>query len=531
MRRRLFARRSFRTKMVLVLFGCIAGYLLFTLVMINLLLKPYYKSSKERSLSQNFQEICELDYNRSDISTQLEAIGENNNIRILIVANSDDAYGVLYCSPGFRDAFTLPYDSSYDYGGQLFGDWLQPGDGQSSGDYLSLFTEKPSFGVRTNQRMGTSYLSLYACNYKDYGSRPMKFYYIINTPIAAMDDGVSVFNSFALIIGVFVLLIGGCATFIVGTKMVEPILSASDTAKRMSQLDFSERLAVSSEDEIGQLAESINTLSEQLELKINQLSVANSQLKRELARKDRIDAMRRQFISDVSHELKTPLSIILGYCEGLQLNINDEEKEYYCATIQDEAMRMSKLCMRLLDLAELESGEVEQQMSCFDLGELAADRLNKLAILLDERSVKAETVITTSAPVWGDRDRIEEVINNLLANARNHTPDNGTIRVTVSDEGGKVRCGVYNSGSSIPEESIDRVWESFYKVDKARTRAYGGSGLGLKIVSTILKAHNAEYDVKNLDDGVLFSFTLAKATSAQLEQAAHNQLEQPDTVI
>lgn len=505
--------------MVLVLFGCIAGYLVFTLLMNDLLLKPYYKSIKERSLSQNYQEISDLDYNRSDIATQLESIGENNNIRILIVANADDVYGVLYCSPGFRDAFTLPYDSSYDYGGQLFGNWLVPEDGQSAGDHISLFSEKPSFGVRTNQRMGTSYLSLYACNYKTYGGRQMKFYYIINTPIAAIDDSVSVFNNFALIIGLFVLVIGGLATFIIATKVVEPILNASETAKRMSQLDFSERLAVSSEDELGQLAQSINTLSEQLELKISQLSIANSQLKRELARKDRIDAMRRQFISDVSHELKTPLSIILGYCEGLQLNINDDEKEYYCATIQDEAMRMSRLCMRLLDLAELESGEVGQQMSCFDLGELAADRLNKLAILLDERNIKAETEVTASSPVWGDRDRIEEVINNLLANARNHTPDNGTIKITVSEEGDKVRCSVYNSGSHIPEESLDRIWESFYKVDKARTRAYGGSGLGLKIVSTILKAHNADYDVKNLDDGVLFSFAIGKATAAQISDA------------
>ena len=314
------------------------------------------------------------------------------------------------------------------------------------------------------------------------------------------------------IIGLILLLLGGAATFVVGSRFAIPIVRASRAADQVAHLNFSERLPITSSDELGQLSGSINNLSDQLRTKIEELSVANQNLRKELMHRKKIDEMRRTFISDVSHELKTPLAIILGYCEGLQMNVNSEEREYYCSVIEDEATRMSNLASRLLKLAELESGEMEPEISVFDLRALAEDRLEKLGLLLEERGITHNFYcIEDSVPVLGDAERIEEVVNNLLTNAKNHTPDGGEITVFISVDNGTVTCRIHNTGSHIPEESLERIWESFYKVDKARTRSYGGSGLGLKIVSSILSAHNSSFGAYNTDIGVEFYFTLEQA--------------------
>ncbi len=202
------------------------------------------------------------------------------------------------------------------------------------------------------------------------------------------------------------------------------------------------------------------------------------------------------------------------------MNVNSDEREYYCSVIEDEAIRMSNLASRLLQLAELESGEMEPELSLFNLRELAYDRLSKLGLLLEERGISHRLDCSEEhIYVKADLERIEEVLNNLLTNARNHTPDGGEISVQLTSENGIVTCRVHNTGSHIPEESLERIWDSFYKVDKARTRSYGGSGLGLKIVSTILTAHNADFGARNTDTGVEFYFTLRQADAPVLQES------------
>ena len=219
--------------------------------------------------------------------------------------------------------------------------------------------------------------------------------------------------------------------------------------------------------------------------------------------------MRRELLSNVSHEFKTPLAIIMGYCEGLQLNINNDEKDYYCSVISDEAVKLNNIAARLLDLAELESGAI-LDISSFSLSELADERMRTMSYMFAEQGISAEFHSDGECLVSGDCGRIEEVINNLLSNALHHTPRGGRISVDVNENSDNVSCTVFNSGSHIPEESLDRIWESFYKVDKARTRKYGGSGIGLKIVSSILSLHGGSYSAANTDDGVYFRFTLPK---------------------
>lgn len=500
---------SIKNRMISIIVGIVLTFVLLLIFLNSIFLKPYYTYIKEQALTNSFTTISRLDFDSANIQTQLESLEERKNIQILIIDNN---FQVFFCSNEINDSLFFPIDDSgsTDSGEQwFFRDWLIPDS--NSADSVEIFTSKPTLGRRYNEALAAEYLSLYAKATMDFYGTNLPFYIIINTPIAAIDDGVRAANNFTLMVGAAILTLGCIASALLSQRFTSPIVQMSKAAKKMARLDFSERVECTSDDELGQLGESINYLSSELETKISELKDANKQLKLDIEQKDKTDKMRRELISNISHDLKTPLSIILGYCEGLQANINsDEDREFYCSVIEGEALRMSSIASRLLDLAELEScNRLDTQI--FDLAQLCSERVQKLGYLAGERSIKTDFESCGDCIVNADRERIEEVINNILSNAIHHTPDGGNIKVSVNSDGDRVSCRVFNSGSHIPEESLDRIWDSFYKVDKARTRSYGGSGLGLKIVSTILDMHGAEFGATNLKDGVAFFFIMKKA--------------------
>ena len=369
--------------------------------------------------------------------------------------------------------------------------------------------DSPAIGRRRNSKTDTNYLSLFFFFFFIVDGEVTYYYVMLNTSVSAIEDAVTAFNDYALVLGIFAMIFCGMLSMVLCSNFVRPILRINEAAKRIADMDFGEKLEIRSHDELGQLAESINHLSSELETKISQLSVANTQLKRDIEQKEKIDLMRRELLSNVSHEFKTPLAIIMGYAEGLQLNINNDEKDYYCSVINDEAVKLNNLAARLLDLAELETGAI-MDVSEFSLSELAEERLKTMSYMFAEHGITTEFGTEGNCLLSADAGRIEEVVNNLLANALHHTPDGGRIAVHVSGEDEKVSFSVFNSGSHIPDDSLQRIWESFYKVDKARTRKYGGSGLGLTIVSSIVNLHGGSYSAENTADGVLFRFTLPK---------------------
>lgn len=501
-------RISIKVKMILLLFGMVLISMVMTLLANTIFMKTYYTSQQEKKLENCFEQIKLLDYSSSDISQQLWKLEENHNIQILIIYNSraTNVNEVFYCSSPLRDSLFLPEGED---GGRWFVDWLIPAE--KAEDSVDIFSTVPGFGTRINPAFASSYLSLYAKAQLPFQGEQQNFFIIINTPLVAIEQGISISNRFTAIVAVIMLFCSVVLSLVLGGNITAPILRVSTTANKIAHMDFSEIVEYNSNDELGELADSINGLSKQLRTKILDLSVANEKLHQELLQKERIDNMRKELISNVSHELKTPLAIILGYCEGLQINVNSEEREYYCSVIEDEAIKMSNLANRLLDLAEIESGEWTPVFRKFSLTELARDRLNKLEPLLEERNITTYFESDEDFVCEGEQERMEEVLNNLLTNAKNHTPDNGRIEVVLKRESSYVSCSVYNSGSHIPEESLDRIWDSFYKVDKARTRAYGGSGLGLKIVSSILDMHKSSYGARNTEDGVEFYFTMRLA--------------------
>ena len=329
-------------------------------------------------------------------------------------------------------------------------------------------------------------------------------------PMTAISESASVSNRFTAIVAIITILISGLWFFYISDKFTQPIKEINKTAKRMAQLDFSQKLDIISEDEIGQLSKSINHLSDSLNNAIGELNRKNKQLEKDVDKGKKVDMMRREFVSNVSHELKTPIFLIQGYAEGLKTNIaaDEEKKNFYYDVIMEEAEKMDIIVKDLLNLSQIESGDMDLSRCDFEIGKLISDTLKKLEPMFEEKGINIELDIELKEQVNGDPIRIEQVILNYLNNAINHVDSNKQIKVKAGIQNEKIRVSVFNTGNNIPEELLDRIWISFYKIDKARTRSYGGTGLGLAIVKAIQQAHNNQYGVLNSEGGVTFWFDI-----------------------
>lgn len=333
---------------------------------------------------------------------------------------------------------------------------------------------------------------------------------VIRMSVESIKESIGITNKFYLRLGVVVILLTTVVILLVMNKYTKSLLQLAEISKRMSKLDFNVKYEGHHNDELGVLGESMNEMSEKLEETITELKSANIELQRDIAQKEEVDEMRKEFISNVSHELKTPIALIQGYAEGLQEGIseNPEDMEYYCDVIVDEAAKMNKMVKNLLTLNQLEFGGAQVNLERFDIVSVVEGVINSMKIRAEQNSV--EIVFHHRSPiyVWADEFQIEEVITNYLSNALNHVDKNKIIKVEIIEKNGIVRVSVFNTGKQIPESELENIWIKFYKVDKARTRAYGGNGIGLSIVKAIMDRHGMACGVDNHADGVEFWFEL-----------------------
>ena len=323
-------------------------------------------------------------------------------------------------------------------------------------------------------------------------------YFLIRTPLESIRESVAISNSFYFYVGLGIIALSGLVVWVITKRITKPISELTQLSTKMSELDFDAKYHSQAGNEIDELGENFNRMSEQLEKTISELKSANNQLLKDIENKEKIDQMRQEFLNNVSHELKTPIALVQGYAEGLKENISDdpESREFYCDVIMDEAAKMNKLVKNLLTLNQLESGRDEVSMERFDIVSLIRGVLQSMDIMIQQKEAKA------------DEFKIEEVVTNYTSNALNHLNGEKEIEIRVIPEDDRVRVTVFNTGTPIPEEDVPKLWNKFYKVDKARTREYGGSGIGLSIVKAIMEGLHQQYGVQNYDNGVEFWFTL-----------------------
>lgn len=446
------------------------------------------KADNGESLTEDLQSLYSADGEQTELSRLLRLMSEKYNTNIAIVDSmNDDAM------PSARDARFLA-DRVHQY---------------------ILGRNNPGTEVLVNQD-----------NYKiqkSYDRHSQAYYleswgffednrtiFIMSMPIASIHDSVAVSNKFLAYVGLAALVAGSALMYFTTKKVTSPIMSLASLSARMSELDFEARYEGRSEDEIGVLGRSMNTLSEKLKETIGELKTANNELQRDIEEKIRIDETRKDFIANVSHELKTPIALIQGYAEGLTEGMAEDpdSRDYYCEVIMDEANKMNKMVKQLLNLTALEFGNDLPVMEQFDITALIRGILSSAGILLQQKEATVVFDQETPVLVWADEFKIEEVITNYLNNALNHLGGERCIEIRLENLGQEVKVSVFNTGTPIPEEELDKLWTKFYKVDKAHTRSYGGSGIGLSIVKAIMDSHNKECGVENRSDGVSFWFTV-----------------------
>ena len=345
---------------------------------------------------------------------------------------------------------------------------------------------------------------------ESWGEMDNGCYFLIRTPLESIRESVSISNKFYFYVGIMIIVISGLVIWFVTKRITRPISELTLLSTKMSELDFETKYQSHAGNEIDELGENFNRMSEQLEKTISELKSANNELQKDIENKERIDQMRQEFLNNVSHELKTPIALVQGYAEGLKENISEdpESREFYCDVIMDEASKMNKLVRNLLTLNQLESGRDEMTVERFDIVTLIRGVLQSMDIMIQQKEAKVGFDAEKPVYVWADEFKIEEVVTNYTSNALNHLDGEKEIEIRVLTEENHVKVTVFNTGTPIPEEDIPNLWNKFYKVDKARTREYGGSGIGLSIVKAIMEGLHQQYGVQNYDNGVEFWFTL-----------------------
>lgn len=493
-------KQSIRFKITFLLTFIIACTIFLSWLINRSFLSMYYQYSKVKALDSTYSEINQI-FNESESSkiteeakNSIDRLGSNNNVSIYIF---NDRFQVLYISNSTERQWDRVRRSIQAY---LLGElpFLEISDIEDikRENYYDVYKQY-------DIKMQTNYIDLIGYLENDN----MVFF---RTNFQSIKDNVAITNKFLSYVGVISTLLGTFIMFGISRRFTKPILELSDIAKKMSELDFDVKYPVTTQDEIGILGASINTLSERLEHTISNLKSANNELQSDIQNKIQMDEMRKEFLSNVTHELKTPIALIQGYAEGLKENISEDadSRDFYCEVIIDEAMKMNKMVKKLLSLNQIESGSNQVEFERFDIVELIRDVLSSTEILMKQKEITVHFEESEPVYVWADEYMIEEALTNYISNAIHHVSGAKIIEVKLIRMEGLVRVAVFNTGENIPEEDLNKIWIKFYKVDKARTREYGGSGIGLSIVKAIMTSHNRECGVVNRETGVEFWFEL-----------------------
>lgn len=486
---------SVKVKLFITLCATVLCIIIFLIILNSFALEKFYLYSKKNTLKDVYQQLNDY-YNGKDheldLETELEKIAIKNNFDILI--KDEDNMNIYNSNKNFYSFVGTSINSNID---------MQNKNILESSEKYSIIKQR-------DFRNGISYIML-------FGKFDNGYYLYIRIPITSIQDSVRISNNFLLLIAGFTILISGVMVSVISKKFTEPILELNKIAQNMAKLDFSHKYRISdADDEINNLGRSINTMSDKLEATITQLRSTNIELERDIEEKSKIDEMRKSFISDVSHELKTPIAIIQGYSEGLLENVNsdNESRKFYAEVILDETNKMDRLVKQLLELMKLEYGKREFNNRMFNIVELENMVIQKSKLMLQEKNVSVVFDSAKELNVFADDFYIEQVITNYLTNAiKNVKEVDGKKIIKIENELLKdknvIRVKVFNTGDNISEENIERIWKRFYKVDESRNRAQGGTGIGLAFVKAIMTNYNMQYGVINRDNGVEFYFDLS----------------------
>ena len=519
-------KRSMKTRLVAIFVVTIV-IIIGVISLANVVLLPYfYQSNKVGQMQGVYSRVVDIcknvDWNKMDseqkdtIYDKLDQLSSNTNMSIYLVQirvyqGSGDIAELAYVYPSDSERLQQVTKNQLDkYVKSIY-------FGQKLDDNCKIITQTANYSMYNvyDTRVDSNFLEL-------TGKMPDNYWIYLRSNYQSIQESAGVSNQFMLYVGMIVMIAGVFIMYFVSNQYTKPILRLAAHAKNMQKLDFSTRYKDNRDDEIGVLGNSMNALSDRLEKTISELKTANNELKLDLQRRSEQEQMRQEFLANVSHELKTPIALIQGYAEGLKEGVSDdpESREFYCDVIMDEASKMNLMVKNLLTLNQLEFGNDEVIFERFDVSKLIQGVIQSCEILIQQADAKIDFIGESPVYVWADEFKTEQVIRNYLTNAIHHVDNERRIEVRVLSKDDIVRVTVFNSGHPIPQEDLAKLWDKFYKVDKAHTREYGGNGIGLSIVKAIMESFHQKYGVRNFDNGVEFWFELDGKSALHEEQNA-----------
>ena len=507
-------KQSLRLRLVFLSAGMIILSIVICWIMNLFLLPGYYEYFKKKTMDSAYGQTAELfaanDWEslsveqKNELYDEVDKISLNSSVTMYIMevrvnVESGMVNSIDYLYPGMSDQMkekNIAQFSKYVMFKRL---------GNVFDENYEMIQKTKSYELYKvyDERTSSSYMELVGGLNGDY-------WIYVRANYQSIRESASISNEFLAYAGVAVTILCVLIMIFVSNRYTKPILALAKLAQKMEQLNFDVRYEEDRKDEIGVLGHSMNSLSDKLEETISELKTANNELQLDLQRRSEQEQMRQEFLANVSHELKTPIALIQGYAEGLQENVNEdaESREFYCEVIVDEADKMNQMVKRLLSLNQLEFGNGQVHLEHFDVREVVKSVLASSDILFRQKGITVSFAETDPVFVWADEYMAEEVVMNYVSNAVNHIGGERIIEVKIQSSGEKARISVFNTGEKIPEGEIGKIWNKFYKVDKARTREYGGSGIGLSIVKAIMDSFHRECGVINHTDGVEFWFEL-----------------------
>ncbi|MCI5995142.1 MAG: HAMP domain-containing histidine kinase [Blautia sp.] len=492
---------SIKRQMTVLFVGIMLLTLLANWAFNNIFLESYYMMKKKATLVDAYNVINQVtnteEYQSETLLARLNEIREANNIVNFVVL--DENFDKVIGLDDGTERKVSKYAARlwrYIQGINLFGiEDLE----------IKVIQKNEHYVIQKTKDVAN-----HAGSLEIWGTLNTGYYFAMTIPIESIRENAKISNEFLGYFSMAALTFSIILIWWISKRITSPILELAELSKKMANLDFDAKYTSGGKNEIGQLGEHFNQMSETLERTISELKTANNELQKDIQKKTQIDEIRKEFLSNVSHELKTPIALIQGYAEGLKecINDDDESRDFYCDVIMDEASKMNVMVKKLLTLNQLEFGNDTVTMERFDIVTLVRGVIQSARILAQQKG--ANIIFEEAGPVyvWADEFKIEEVVTNYISNAIHHVDFDKIIDVKISRLEDKVHISVFNTGKQIPQQDLDKIWIKFYKVDKARTREYGGSGIGLSIVKAIMDSLHQECGVNNYDNGVEFWFEL-----------------------
>ncbi len=477
-----------RTSFVVILVFCIS--LFFSSVVQFAFMDDLYIFATRKSMILSSKQIMEIDFENDDYKSILSDIEVNKDVYIEIYAPREELFYTT-------DSNDIVYEP----------------DGKEDTEEL-----KPRI-MKINSHTELSDGSYFEMRQEHY----TKAEYIVYGVFFSGNNGIEIYRSLdavrsnamtaswaffitTVLLSIILILIA----VIYASSVINPLLIINEKTRKIINMDFDETCPPFKIKEIHELGSNINTLSASLSNAMEELQSENRRLEMDIEMKRRMEKTMRSFMANVSHELKTPISILQGYAEGMKLGIGCDSTEEFCDIIIEESSKMNNLVCRLMEYLQYGTENYRVNRITFDISSFIQDCVNLRSHRIKEAGAKVTVTVTQNINGYGDTELLSNVFNNYLSNALSHLDFEREIVISSQDMGKSCRISVFNTGRQIPGSDIENIWQSFYRADKAHSRSEGRFGLGLSIVAKLQELHGQKYGVINRENGVEFWFDIEK---------------------